>query len=353
MIEIESTKNIKAKDVYDLNTERATFKVSNENILSDKISVIRYEDDDFYCIELSNDSSSKDLLSLLDSDFQNFLTWKENSIDYELLLPFDTITGNDFFDSFSTVFYIEKHKEQAYLKILLAQDFWIENTEWSKYSTFYLYEKLIEMGKVRDFGNITILEGEDDTEELVRILFRADLSENINDFIKKSFDSLSVIAQELEKFINTQIWSDDFEKDEPKFSSELLLPLMRKMNFDNVQYIHGKREYGRDFLFSEVNKFGESIYYGMQVKTGDISGKVNSEIDMLIEQLNDAFSMPFYLLGNKNSHYISSFIIAISGRFMENAKEKIMHKVPDELSGNVFFWDKEKLMELIERNWSK
>lgn len=30
-----------------------------------------------------------------------------------------------------------------------------------------------------------------------------------------------------------------------------------------------------------------------------------------------------------------------------------MHKIPDELLGNVFFWDKEKVMELIEKNWIK
>lgn len=110
------------------------------------------------------------------------------------------------------------------------------------------------------------------------------------------------------------------------------------MKFNNIKYNHGKKEYGRDFLFSEVNKFGESVHYGMQVKAGNISGKVNSEIDMLIGQLNDAFSIPFYILGNKNPNYISVFIIVISGKFTENAKDKIIHKIPKELLGNVFFW---------------
>lgn len=353
MIEIEKSEIIKAERVNDLAIEQTSLRLSKNISMDKELSVVRYEDDNYFSVDFSNGFSNKDLLSLFDTDFKSFLSKNRESIDYEILLPFDTITGCDFFDSFTQVIYLGKRDNKAYLRIQLAQDFWIENTEWSKYSTFYLYNKLIEMGKNKDFENVAITEGNDDTEELVRILFDFSLSDNINASLRKSFESLPKIASEFEKFINTQIWNEDYLKDEPKLSKELILPLLRKMNFDNVQYNHGKKEYGRDFLFSEVNKFGETVYYGMQVKAGNISGKVNSEIDMLIGQLNDAFSMPFYLLGNKNPHYISTFIIAISGRFMENAKDKIRNKVPAELLGNVFFWDNEKLLELIEKKWNK
>ena len=352
MIEIEKSEIIKAEKVNDLTIEQTSLRLSENISIEKEISVIRYEDNNYFSVDFSKNFSTKDLLTLFDTDFKSFLSQKGNSIDYEILLPFDTITGCDFFDSFTQVIFLGKRDNKAYLRIQLAQDFWIENTKWSKYSTFYLYDKLIEMGKVKSFENVTITEGDDDTEELVRILFDFDLSDNINTSLRKSFELLPKISNEFEKFINTKIWNDNYLIDEPKFSKELILPLLRKMKFDNVQYNHGKKEYGRDFLFSEVNKFGESIYYGMQIKAGNVSGKVNSEIDMLIGQLNDAFSMPFYLLGNKNPHYISSFIIVISGRFMENAKEKIRHKIPKELLGNVFFWDNEKILELIEKNWN-
>ncbi len=84
-----------------------------------------------------------------------------------------------------------------------------------------------------------------------------------------------------------------------------------------------KKEYGKDFIFSEIDKFGHNIYYGLQVKAGNISGKANSKVDEIIGQLDDAFSMPFEEIGSGNRYYISNFIIAISGNFTENAKDKI------------------------------
>lgn len=353
MIEIIEFETTKAEGFNDLTFEQCQTKFI-DNILPDvSFDVIRFENEDYYCVDFSRDFSSKNLNEIFECNFDSFLLYQSKYQDYEISLPFSTITGNDLFDSFTITTYIGKRKEKAYIRIQIAQDFYLENSKWSKYSPFYLHEKLIELGFENIFENITISEGENDTEELIRIQLSFNLSENINEALKYTFTSLPKIEQELEKLINESIWNDDFIKDEPKFSKELILPLLRKMKFDNVIYNHGKKEYGRDFFFSEINKFHEPVYYGMQVKAGDVSGRVNSEIDMLIGQMNDAFSMPFYVLGNQNPYYISSFIIAISGKFMENAKEKIIHKIPKELLGNVYFWDKEKILELIEKNWVK
>lgn len=353
MIEIIKFELTKAEGFNNLTFEQCQTVFINDNLLDISFDVIRFENEDYYCVDFSKDFSSKNLNEIFDSNFDGFLIYKSESQDYEISLPYSTITGNDLFDSFTTTTYIGKRKEKAYIRIQIAQDFYLENSKWSKYSPFYLHEKLIELGFENIFENIIISEGEDDTEELIRIQLSFSLSENINEALKYTFSNLPKIEQELEKLINESIWNDDFLKDEPKFSKELILPLLRKMKFDNVIYNHGKKEYGRDFFFSEINKFNEPVYYGMQVKAGNVSGKVNSEIDMLIGQLNDAFSMPFYVLGNQNPYYISSFVIAISGKFMENAKEKIIHKIPKELLGNVYFWDKEKMLELIEKNWIK
>jgi hypothetical protein len=49
--------------------------------------------------------------------------------------------------------------------------------------------------------------------------------------------------------------------------------------------------------------------------------------------------------------YISTFIIAISGVFTENAREKIASKVPKGVIGSVLFLDRYRIMELVERFW--
>lgn len=353
MIEIIKVELATAEGFKDLTFEKCQTVFINDILPDFSFDVVKFQNEDYYCVDFSSDFSSENLNEIFNCNFDDFLIKENKSQDYEILLPFSTITGNDLFDSFTTTTYIGKRKQKAYIRIQIAQDFYLENTKWSKYSPFYLHEKLIELGSENVFENITITEGENDTEELIRIQISFDLSENLNEALQYTFSNLPKIEQELEKLISESIWNDDFLKDEPKFSKELILPLLRKMTFNNVIYNHGKKEYGRDFFFSEINKFNEPVYYGMQVKAGDVSGRVNSEIDMLIGQLNDAFSMPFYILGNQSPYYISSFVIAISGKFMENAKEKIIHKIPKELIGNVYFWDKEKILELVEKNWIK
>lgn len=146
-------------------------------------------------------------------------------------------------------------------------------------------------------------------------------------------------------------WKTAYESDETLFSQEVLLPLLRRMGFLLVRYTHGRREYGKDFTFTEATPFGNQRHYGLQAKAGNISGGVNSQIDELIGQLNDAFSMPYLELGMTDQFYISTFVIAISGVFTENAREKIASKIPRGVIGSVIFLDRHRIMELVERYW--
>jgi hypothetical protein len=146
-------------------------------------------------------------------------------------------------------------------------------------------------------------------------------------------------------------WSDEYLKNEDLFCRELLNPLLRRMGFLFVRYTHGTREYGKDFTFSESTVFGHYRHYGLQAKAGDVGGGVNAAIDEILGQIDDAFTMPYYELGSKEPRYISTFIIAISGRFTANAREKIAEKMPKGILGSVYFLDRESITELVERHW--
>jgi len=146
-------------------------------------------------------------------------------------------------------------------------------------------------------------------------------------------------------------WRTKYETDEAQFCTQVLMPLLRRMGFRFVRYTHGTREYGKDFTFSELTPFGYYRHYGLQAKAGDVRGGVNAAIDEIIGQTKDAFEMPYYELGSKEARYISTFIVAISGRFTENAREKIVEKIPKGIIGSVYFIDRELLLELIERHW--
>lgn len=64
------------------------------------------------------------------------------------------------------------------------------------------------------------------------------------------------------------------------------------MGFLTVKFNHGTKEFGKDYLLSEATKFNIR-YYGVQDKADNVDGGVNSKIDEIISQIQDAFLMPF------------------------------------------------------------
>jgi hypothetical protein len=124
------------------------------------------------------------------------------------------------------------------------------------------------------------------------------------------------------------------------------------MRFLEVRYTQGAREYGKDFTFSELTPFGHLRHYGLQTNAGNVSGAVNSAVDELVGQADDAFRIPYYDIASTEPRFISSFVIAISGRFTANAKDKIVNKVPRGLHGSLLFLDREAVLELVSRYWT-
>jgi len=175
----------------------------------------------------------------------------------------------------------------------------------------------------------------------------------IAECVKATASELMELLHASEVALGGFLWKPEYQSDEDLFCRELLKPLLQRIGFLFVRYTHGKKEYGKDFIFSEMTPFGNHRHYGLQAKAGSISGRVNSDIDELLGQIKDAFEMPFYPLGSKEPCYISTFIIAISGSFTENAKEKIAEKISKGLTGSIYFFDREMLEGLIECFWNK
>lgn len=142
---------------------------------------------------------------------------------------------------------------------------------------------------------------------------------------------------------------DDCAK-ENEFTIKILLSLFRKLGFANVKYNHGNKEFGKDITFARRTEFDDYEYYGVQVKYGDVSGGTQGEINELIQQAKDSFSMPYYDVYSRNKVRVSKVIIAISGKFTQNAVEKIIEGVTEyPLKNNLIFLDKEKIEGLMSK----
>ena len=206
--------------------------------------------------------------------------------------------------------------------------------------------------QVRFFPGVGSVES-DLADDWKRLVLRVPLAEGLAaEELHRGADILNQMIRQAEVALGGIRWKAEYGTDERAFCEEVVAPLLRRMGFLSVRYTQGPREYGKDFTFSELTPFGELRHYGLQAKAGDVSGEVNSVIDQIVGQADDAFKMPYVEIASE-PRYISTFVVAISGRFTSNAKDKIVHKVPKGLHGALLFLDRESIFELVERHWKR
>jgi len=255
-------------------------------------------------------------------------------------------------DGFGTYFFHTLHLSHDPLGVAMAFECHTPNKYWEGRFGLATFVTAIK-DQARHFENwkVTHVETEDDWKAITleRVATSGD---SLHGSILQAARELRDILHAAEVALSGLEWKDEYFSDEGLFCRELLYPLLRRMGFLFVRYVHGKKEYGKDFTFSELTPFGDHRHYGLQAKAGDISGGVNSAIDELLGQISDAFAMPYYELGSKDPRYISTFVILVSVSFTENSREKIVAKMPRGTVGSVYFLDRERITELVERFWS-
>jgi hypothetical protein len=268
------------------------------------------------------------------SDYPNWLTiasCSENGFNTFLFHDFEILNENGF----------------KFIDFICDQP----NKYWEgKYGLSTLLVTISEV--VKDFSNweTNYISIESDWKEL-RLRFKIESDYVLNELISALSETLNKIIKQSELILSGAVWRKEYDNNESLFCTEIIFPLIRKMGYLDVRYLHGVKEYGKDFTFSELTKYGSLMHFGLQAKAGDISGKVNAPIDEIIGQLNDAFSMSYWNVSGTEKRHISIFIVAISGYYTDNAKDKIIKKIPSPFKGCVCFFDRDKILELIEKFW--
>lgn len=343
-----------ARVIIDNDFEKYEFRqyqIFIQDELIPEIAAEEFEDRNWVTIELNKKFDFDKLLQKSGNCYINNLVTYENK-------PYDFIIhdGEKYFDWEKLFFPMQSMFIQCLEgSATIGFDFCLPDEDsfgWTyKYSPRHVLQKL---GSLKQGGIEIVIE---DPEEGFSNNFKIQLKSEFSHELEASFvelnHSIIKIEQELYQFIEGFTWKDEYQTDEPKFTKEVVIPLLKRMNYGKVRYTHGVDEYGRDVIFSEINKFQEELFYGVQVKAGDVKGGANSQIDALIGQLEDAFSMPIKILGDADKKYLSMFIIVISGNFKKNAKDKILEKVSKWNKQNVFFWDRDKIEELIRNYWKE
>lgn len=133
---------------------------------------------------------------------------------------------------------------------------------------------------------------------------------------------------------------------EADFRDQFVRPLLNRMGFFLVTEMHGTREFGADFLFSELHRFGHTRHLAAQVKHEKTinSGAI---IDTLVSQINQAFAHAFTLPDSPRELHVSAVYLFNSGRITDAAKDDLQARLRrSEHGDNVYFLDGERLETL-------
>jgi len=144
-----------------------------------------------------------------------------------------------------------------------------------------------------------------------------------------------------------------FRMTEKEYTDQVIIPLLRHMGFEEVTYNHGVREFGKDIIFVDYDRFLLRKYYAAQVKMGDISGGNSGQLGDIIDQTLHAFEINFEDLITKQEAAISDYYIITSGRFTGNAKDILLqHKRLKAYSHRVHFYEGHHIDELRAKSYA-
>jgi hypothetical protein len=136
---------------------------------------------------------------------------------------------------------------------------------------------------------------------------------------------------------------------EEELTKDILMPLLERMGFENIEYCHGTDEYGRDIVFDLKEPLGDKIWWGSQVKSCDIHGDSRNNkgnATQIKNQINEAFDQPYYLYKESKKIKITQMIVFTSCSFKGNAKEILSQEFENK---PVKFYDGNHVIHLLRK----
>ena len=134
----------------------------------------------------------------------------------------------------------------------------------------------------------------------------------------------------------------------------LLAEILPRLGFSDVAITHEKGnipENGKDLVCSRYDDIeGKKDWYAFVVKQGTISG-TSSKINEIESQIKDCFKYEYKSLKTTTERVrINKVKVVTNKHFSSGAKDKILQN-SDIDRANVDFWDDEKLLTLIDKNY--
>ena len=136
------------------------------------------------------------------------------------------------------------------------------------------------------------------------------------------------------------------ESKEAGFREEFIKPLLVKMGFVGITNKHGVHELGKDYVFSELDRFGEMRNMAVQAKHKERISQ-GKEVDDLLSQIRQAFNATYRLKSSPSElRRISAVYVFNSGTITDGAINQIGESLSNEWKANTYFFDGHQLAVL-------
>jgi hypothetical protein len=132
------------------------------------------------------------------------------------------------------------------------------------------------------------------------------------------------------------------------------VPILKKTGQKGVRYTGGASEQGIDLEYYEISQPDKKRKYtGIQFKKRNLTygatGNRNT-VKQVRNQAKEAFDKEIYALDSDSQHKLHRFICAVTGEINDPARTMI-GKAKREKGGQIDFWDRDYLCQLIRGNW--
>jgi len=136
---------------------------------------------------------------------------------------------------------------------------------------------------------------------------------------------------------------------EDEFTKEIVMPLLVKMGFSGVKYVHGSDEHGRDVVFFEIDKFDNKKWKAAQVKAVRIHGNARENtgnVNIMINQISSAYRNPYYDTSSERNIFFYEMYVITNKNITPAAKTDIENEFTNK---PVFFLDGQQIVNLLEK----
>jgi hypothetical protein len=141
------------------------------------------------------------------------------------------------------------------------------------------------------------------------------------------------IPQELQQYSN-----------EADFTARFVIPLLQRLGFSVVLNFHGTREFGKDLVVGDRDRFNDTIFHGVQIKFEPV---VNQEMSHdLIRDADEAFGNPFNHPHKGGEYRISGFYAINGGSIPDNSRDNFFNRLRPRYGDNVRLMDGPRLIVL-------